>query len=72
MRAACDIYEHPELSDSEIWAKDAYNSSGKARLFSVLAALSVVMTVTTFAVCHYTGLLDVRSLQSTALLRALL
>ena len=64
MRAVCSIYEHPQLSDSEIWDKDAYNRSGRARVLAVVGTLSFVATILTFAVSYYTGILDVRSLQS--------
>lgn len=64
MRAACSIYEHPQLSDSEVWAKDAYNRSGTARVLTVLGVLTFITTITTFAVGYYSGILDVRTLQS--------
>jgi len=72
MRAACSIYEHPQLSDSEVWDKDAYNRSGTARVLTVLGTLSFVTTISILAVGFYSGILDVRSLQSMPLLRTVL
>jgi len=72
MRAVCSIYEHPQLSDSEVWDKDAYNRSGTARVLTVLGILSFVTTISTFAVAYYSGILDVRTLQSMPLLRTVL
>lgn len=64
MRAVCSIYEHPQLSDSEVWDKDAYNCSGTARLLTVLGTFAFVGTISTLAVAYYSGILDVRTLQS--------
>jgi hypothetical protein len=64
MRAACSIYEHPQLSYSEVWDKDAYNRSGTARVLTVLGTLTFITTITTFAIAYYSGILDVRTLQS--------
>jgi hypothetical protein len=64
MRAVCDIYEHPQLSNSEVWDKDAYNSSGTARVLTVLGTLSFVAAISILAVAYYSGILDVRTLQS--------
>jgi len=72
MRAACSIYEHPQLSDSEVWDKDAYNRSGTARVLTVLGTLSFVTTISILAVGFYSGILDVRTLQSMHLLRTVL
>jgi len=72
MSAACSIYEHPQLSDSEVWDKDAYNRSGVARVLTVLGMFAFITTITTLAVAYYTGILDVRTLQSMPLLRTLL
>jgi len=72
MRAACDLYEHPQLSGSEVWDKDAHNSSGTARVLTVLGALFVVTTISTLAVAYYSGVLDARTLQTMPLLRTLL
>ena len=62
MRAVCDIYEHPELSYSEVWAKDAYNRSGKLRVFTTLSVLSVLATLSTLAGCQYAGVVDLSSI----------
>ncbi|KAF8952197.1 hypothetical protein BDZ97DRAFT_789493 [Flammula alnicola] len=67
MRAACELYEHPELSYSEIWAKDAYNRSGKTRMLATLGFFSIV-ALSTLAACQYTGLLDLRMLRLPLLL----
>jgi len=72
MRAVCSIYEHPQLSYSEVWDKDAYNRSGTARVLTVLGTLTFVTTITTFAIAYYSGILDVRTLQSMPLLRTVL
>jgi len=72
MRAVCSIYEHPQLSDSEVWDKDAYNHSGTARVLTVVGTLTFITTITTFAVAYYSGVLDVRTLQSMPLLRTVL
>jgi hypothetical protein len=58
MRAASNIYEHPVLSDSEVWAKDAYNRTGSTRLFASLGVLSLVTTITGLAVVQLAGLKD--------------
>jgi len=63
MRAACDLYEHPELSTSEVWAKDAYNRSGKTRMLAAVGVLSITL-LSVAATCQYMGYLDVRSLQT--------
>ncbi|PPR00079.1 hypothetical protein CVT24_008982, partial [Panaeolus cyanescens] len=63
MRAACNLYEHPTLSSSEVWAKDALNRSGVTRFFSALGGLTVVATVITAAAAQYSGLFDITSLQ---------
>jgi len=70
MRAACNLYEHPQLSDSEIWNEDAYNRSGRTRVLTVLGALFIVTAISTFAVVHYTGALG--DAITMPLLRALL
>ncbi|KAF8806631.1 hypothetical protein BYT27DRAFT_7037662, partial [Phlegmacium glaucopus] len=57
MRAACDLYEHPQLSDSEVWDKDAYNCSGVARMLTVLGGLFTVGTISTLAMVYYLGIL---------------
>jgi hypothetical protein len=69
MRAVCDIYEHPELSASEVWAKDAYNRSGKTRMLAAVGVFSITF-LSTVAACQYMGFLDVRLLHSSFLLRA--
>ncbi|KAH9485634.1 hypothetical protein JR316_0002544 [Psilocybe cubensis] len=71
MRAAQKLYIHPELSDSEVWATDAYNRSGKTRLAAVVAVFwtSVLSTV---AVCQFMGYLDVRALQTNPWFSAIL
>jgi len=74
MRAASDIYEHPELSSSEVWGtKDARGAAAaKLRLLSILAAMSLIATLTTVLASHAFGLLDLTSLASRAsLLRTL-
>jgi len=72
MRAVCSIYEHPQLSDSEVWGKDAYNRSGAARVLTVLGTLTFITTITTFAMAYYLCILDIRTLQSMRLLRTAL
>jgi len=72
MRAACDLYEHPHLSDSEVWAKDAHNRSGKTRMMATAGALSIV-ALTSVAVLQYVGVVDVTALSDpNSLIRALL
>jgi len=61
MRAACDLYEHPQLTDSEIWAKDAYNKSGKNRVMAAAGALSVV-ALSGIAALQYAGVVNVTRL----------
>jgi len=64
MRAACDLYEHPQLSYSEVWDKDAHGSSGVARVLTVFGALFIIATISTLAVVYYLGVLDARTLQT--------
>ncbi|KDR75576.1 hypothetical protein GALMADRAFT_226203 [Galerina marginata CBS 339.88] len=71
MRAACDIYEHPALSYSEVWAKDAYNRSGKTRLLASVVVFSVAL-LSTVAACQYIGIVDVTTWHSSFLLRPVL
>jgi hypothetical protein len=57
MRAVSDLYEHPELSNSEIWAKDAYNRSGTTRVLMTMGFFSILV-LTTLAACHFSGIVD--------------
>lgn len=63
MRAVSDLYEHPELSNSEIWDKDAHNRSGTTRVLMVLAFFSILI-LTTIAACHLSGIVDLRTFSS--------
>ncbi|KAF8917798.1 hypothetical protein CPB85DRAFT_1430882 [Mucidula mucida] len=61
MRAAIDIYEHPQLTSSEVWSKGdspaaAEALSPAAGLISALAALSLAAAASTYAVLHYSSL----------------
>ena len=73
MRAACDIYEHPELSTSEVWAtKDPQGASAQVRLLSIIGVLSVAATLITVLASHTYGLVDLSALASKGtLLRTL-
>ena len=63
MRAVSDIYEHPELSSSEVWAKDAHNRSGKTRFIAAVGVLYIA-GLTTLAAGQYLGYIDLTSLHS--------
>jgi hypothetical protein len=63
MRAVCDLYEHPELSNSEIWDKDAHNRSGTTRVLIVMGFFSILV-LTTIAACHFSGIVDLRTFSS--------
>jgi len=62
MRAVHDLYEHPELSYSEVWAKDAYNRSGKIRMLATLGVFSLA-TLSTLAGFQYAGVVDLSTVQ---------
>jgi len=70
MRAVSDLYEHPELSDSEIWDKDAHNRSGAIRVFATMGFFSIA-ALTTLAACQFSGIVDLSTLHSRFLLPAL-
>ncbi|KAF9445494.1 hypothetical protein P691DRAFT_675529 [Macrolepiota fuliginosa MF-IS2] len=53
MRATVSIYEHPVLSDSEIWSSGPGTKSG--RTYVVLGVLSIA-AASTIAAVQYTGL----------------
>ncbi|KAF8911572.1 hypothetical protein CPB84DRAFT_1842065 [Gymnopilus junonius] len=63
MRAACDIYEHPVLSSSEVWAKDAHNRSGKTRFIAAVGIIYIA-AITTVAAGQFLGYIDLRALHS--------
>ncbi|KAF8885970.1 hypothetical protein BD779DRAFT_1673415 [Infundibulicybe gibba] len=52
MRAAFEIYEHPQLSDSEVWAKQPGGS--RVYVYSVVGVLSIAAS--TLVVARYTAL----------------
>jgi len=54
MRFASDLYEHPQLTNSEVWDKDAHNHSGASRFFAAMTVLSLI-TITSIAAAHYAG-----------------
>jgi hypothetical protein len=57
MRFVSDIYEHPHLTYSEVWAKDAHNRSGATRFVAAMGVLSVV-TISSIAAVQYAGYVD--------------
>ncbi|KAF9012618.1 hypothetical protein BDQ17DRAFT_1419983 [Cyathus striatus] len=61
MRAAFELYEHPELTSSQIWQK-----GGKERFYAVIGTLSLA-AVSTAAVYTYTDIAN--SLQGSPMLR---
>lgn len=67
MRAVYDLYEHPELSNSEIWDKDAHNRSGTTRVRMAMGFFTIVI-LTTLAACHFSGIVDVHTVFSSSLL----
>lgn len=67
MRAVYDIYVHPELSDSEIWDKDAHNRSGAIRVLATMGFFSIA-ALTTLAACQLSGVVDLSTLHSSVLL----
>ncbi|KAG5636421.1 hypothetical protein H0H81_008131 [Sphagnurus paluster] len=54
MRASFSLYEHPQLSDSEVWPKDSSPAPASARGPAV-AALLVFTIVAGGLAYHYTG-----------------
>ncbi|KIJ95111.1 hypothetical protein K443DRAFT_683296 [Laccaria amethystina LaAM-08-1] len=70
MRAVTDIYEHPDLTSSEVWGSDQ-TCSDKTRVFSVLGALSLAAAASSVAVYQYSGVVT-KSIQGSHLLRNLL
>jgi hypothetical protein len=55
MRFVSDLYEHPDLTDSEVWDKDANNRSG-ARVVTAMGILVSVATIASIlAAAHYVG-----------------
>jgi len=68
MRAVCDLYEHPELSDSEVWAKDAYNRSGTTRMLATVGVFWIGV-LSTVAALEFMGYVDVRGLRTGRWLR---
>jgi len=63
MRAVSDLYEHPELSDSEVWDKDAHNRSGAIRVLATMGFFSIA-AITTLAACQFSGVVDLSTLHS--------
>ncbi|KAF9018940.1 hypothetical protein BDZ89DRAFT_1073472 [Hymenopellis radicata] len=59
MRAASDIYEHPQLTSSEVWSKGdsraAAEALSPAGVISALA-LSLAAAASTYAVLRYSSL----------------
>ncbi|GLB37907.1 hypothetical protein LshimejAT787_0409580 [Lyophyllum shimeji] len=56
MRAASSLYEHPHLSDSEVWPKDT-TAPARVCVYSALGVFSLTTAVTvTAAAYRYTGL----------------
>jgi len=73
MRFASDLYEHPQLTDSEVWDKDAHNQSGASRFFAALGVL-LIITITSIAAIQYAGyasLLKTVGLNDNAFISAL-
>ncbi|RDB24725.1 hypothetical protein Hypma_007382 [Hypsizygus marmoreus] len=64
MRASIDIYEHPQLSSSDVWPKDS--SATRTCLYSVLGVFSLA-AVSTFAAWRYASL--GQSIHDSSLLR---
>ena len=54
MRFVSDLYEHPDLTDSEVWDKDANNRSG-ARVVTAMGILSLATIASILAAAHYVG-----------------
>jgi len=55
MRFVSDLYEHPDLTDSEVWDKDANNRSGARGVVAAMGVLSLVTVASTLAAVHYVG-----------------
>jgi hypothetical protein len=55
MRFVSDLYEHPDLTDSEVWDKDANNRSGGARVVAVMGLLSLATVASIVAAIQYVG-----------------
>jgi len=54
MRFVSDLYEHPDLTDSEVWDKDANNRSG-SRVVVAMGILSLVTIASILAAVQYVG-----------------
>jgi len=54
MRFVSDLYEHPDLTDSEVWDKDANNRSG-ARVVVAIGVLSLATITSVVAAVQYVG-----------------
>jgi len=61
MRAVNDLYVHPDLSDSEVWDKDAHNKSGKTRVLTTVGLFSLA-AMSTVAACQLTGVVNLQTL----------
>ncbi|KAF5375524.1 hypothetical protein D9615_009205 [Tricholomella constricta] len=71
MRASFSLYEHPELSNSDVWplAKDPATAAAATRacVYTLLGAVSLVAAAGTFAAYHYNYVLFGRgALQDSA------
>ncbi|PBK61310.1 hypothetical protein ARMSODRAFT_965108 [Armillaria solidipes] len=55
MRAAFDIYEHPDLTSSDVWSKTSPSAKREA-LYKVIAVLSLAAAASTYVVYRFTGL----------------
>ncbi|SJK98210.1 uncharacterized protein ARMOST_01471 [Armillaria ostoyae] len=55
MRAAFDIYEHPDLTSSDVWSKTNPSAKREA-LYKVIAVLSLAAAASTYVVYRFTGL----------------
>ncbi|KAF8896724.1 hypothetical protein CPB85DRAFT_1440260 [Mucidula mucida] len=60
MRAAIDIYEHPQLTSSDVWSKGDSSADAEAlspaSVISALGALSLAAAASTYAVLRYSSL----------------
>lgn len=66
MRGAFEIYEHPDLTSSEVWPK-TNPSARREALYKVIAALSLVAAASTYVVYRYTGLGSIIQQRTTGL-----
>jgi len=54
MRFVSDLYEHPDLTDSEVWDKDA-NTGSCGRVVAAMGIVSLATIASIVTAVHYVG-----------------